>query len=211
MVPDEDARGQQKSWDYPAAEHKRDRLLLDTNQFDRARILGAATPESGAWLRALPAAILGTHLDNETVRVAVALRIGADVCSGVHACRCGSPADVKGYHALTCKFSAGRLPRHTALNDIVRRALLFAGLPAQLEPYGVDRGDGERPGGMSILPFSQGRCLVWDSNCVNPRPAGPLDFPRPAGGGGCLNTPRLSRLLRIVEQNGKRRSKAREK
>ena len=47
---------------------------------------------------------------------------------------------------------------------------------------------------------------------VNPRPAGPLDFPRPAGGGGCLNTPpRLSRLLSIVEQNGKRRSKAREK
>ena len=30
-------------------------------------------------------------------------------------------------------------------------------------------------------------------------------------GGGCLNTPRLSRLLRIVEQNGKGRSKAREK
>ena len=31
------------------------------------------------------------------------------------------------------------------------------------------------------------------------------------GGGGCLNTPRLSWLLRIVERNGKRRSKAREK
>ena len=31
------------------------------------------------------------------------------------------------------------------------------------------------------------------------------------GGGGCLNTPRLSRLLRIVEQNVKRRSKPREK
>ena len=44
---------------------------------------------------------------------------------------------------------------------------------------------------------------------VNPRPDGPLDFPRPAG--GCLNTPRLSRLLRVVEQNGKRCSKAREK
>ena len=39
---------------------------------------------------------------------------------------------------------------------------------------------------------------------------GPLDFPPPAGE-GCLNTPRLSRLLRIVEQNGRRRSKAREK
>ena len=44
---------------------------------------------------------------------------------------------------------------------------------------------------------------------INPRPDGPLDFPPPAG--GCLNTPRLSRLLCIVEQNGKRRSKAREK
>ena len=42
----------------------------------------------------------------------------------------------------------------------------------------------------------------------NPRPAGPLDFQPPAGG-GCLNTPRLTRLLRIVEQYGKRRSKAR--
>ena len=24
---------------------------------------------------------------------------------------------------------------------------------------------------------------------VNPRPEGPLDFPPPDGGGGCLNTP----------------------
>ena len=47
----------------------------------------------------------------------------------------------------------------------------------------------------------------------NPRPAGPLDFPPPAGGGGVFEhpPPRLSRLLRIVEQNGKWRSKAREK
>ena len=46
---------------------------------------------------------------------------------------------------------------------------------------------------------------------INPRPDGPLDFPPPDGGGGVFEHPRLSRLLRIVEQNGKRRSKAREK
>ena len=51
----------------------------------------------------------------------------------------------------------------------------------------------------------------WNfAHWLNPRPAGPLDFPRPAGG-GVWTPPRLSRLLRIVEQNGKRRSKAREK
>ena len=72
MAPAEETRGRQKSWDAPIAEHQRDRLLLEANQFDRARILGAATPESGAWLRALPSSNLGTHhLDNETVRIAV--------------------------------------------------------------------------------------------------------------------------------------------
>ena len=96
LAPTEETRGRQKSWDAPIAEHQRDRLLLEANQFDRARILGAATPESGAWLRALPSSNLGTHLDNETVRIAVALRVGANVCSGVPACRCGSLADVKG-------------------------------------------------------------------------------------------------------------------
>ena len=166
-APDDNARGRQKSWDSPIAEHIKDCLLLEANQYDRARILGAATSESGAWLRALPSASLGTHLDNETVRIAVALRVGADVCSGIHVCRCGSLADVKGHHALTCHYSAGRLPRHTALNDIVRRALLCAGVPAQLEPYGVDRGDGKRPDGMTIYPFSHGRCLIWDATCVN--------------------------------------------
>ena len=166
-IPDHESRGRQKAWDTPIAEHHRDRLLLEANQFDRARILGAATSESGAWLRALPSASLGTHLDNESVRTAVALRVGADVCSGLHVCRCGLPADVKGCHALTCRFSAGRLPRHTAMNDVVRRALLSAGVPAQLEPYGIDRGDGKRPDGMTVFPFSHGRCMVWDATCVN--------------------------------------------
>ena len=48
---------------------------------------------------------------------------------------------------------------------------------------------------------------------VNPRPAGPLDFPPPAGGrgGGRSNAPPLSRLLVVVEKNERRRSKAREK
>ena len=58
------------------------------------------------------------------------------------------------------------------------------------------------------LPFCRCHELLQLSHDLNPRPDGPLDFPPPAG--GCLNTPRLSRLLRIVEQNGKRRSKARE-
>ena len=63
---------------------------------------------------------------------------------------------------------------------------------------------------LDVYPFFSG--AIHPTPMFNPRPAGPMDFPPPdGGGGGCLNTPRLSRLLRIVEQNGKRRSKPREK
>ena len=47
---------------------------------------------------------------------------------------------------------------------------------------------------------------------VNPRPAGPLDFPPPAAGGGTFERPPpLSRLLVTVEKNERQLSKACEK
>ena len=49
------------------------------------------------------------------------------------------------------------------------------------------------------------------TNRVNPRPAGPLDFPPPAGGGGRLNAPPMISVLIAVEKNKRQRSKAREK
>ena len=36
-----------------------------------------------------------------------------------------------------------------------------------MEPVGLNRGDGKRPDGITIFPFSQGRALCWDATCVN--------------------------------------------
>ena len=36
-----------------------------------------------------------------------------------------------------------------------------------LEPAGLDRGDGRRPNGITVYPYSRGRCLIWDATCVN--------------------------------------------
>ena len=36
-----------------------------------------------------------------------------------------------------------------------------------LEPSGIDRGDGKRPDGITVYPYSRGRCLIWDATCVN--------------------------------------------
>lgn len=39
---------------------------------------------------------------------------------------------------------------HAAVNDIIRNALLTAGLPAVLEYVVITRGEGKRPDGMAI-------------------------------------------------------------
>ena len=36
-----------------------------------------------------------------------------------------------------------------------------------LEPSGLDRGDGKRPDGITVYPYSRGRCLIWDATYVN--------------------------------------------
>ena len=105
-------------------------------------------------------------MDPDVLRVAVALRIGSRICE-THSCRCGGMMDEKGHHGLSCRFSAGRHPRHAALNDIVKRGLLRAGLPSVLEPPGLDRGDGKRPDGITVYPFREGKSLVWDCTCVD--------------------------------------------
>lgn len=165
-LADELDKGRQKSWDLPLAENRKDRLLESGDQVSRARMLAASCRESGLWLHALPVPTLGTLLEPETFRIAVALRVGANVCQS-HKCRCGREMDTRGLHGLSCRYSAGRIPRHTALNDIIKRSLMGAGVPAVLEPVGIDRGDGKRPDGITVFPFSGGKSLCWDSTCVD--------------------------------------------
>ena len=83
----------QRVWDTLAATATRDRLVDTANQLHRARLLAASQPHTAAWLQAVPVPNLGLQLDEESVRVAVALRLGAPVCSG-HTCRlCGRKVD----------------------------------------------------------------------------------------------------------------------
>ena len=53
------------------------------------------------------------------------------------------------------------------LNDILHRALSSANVPSRLEPTGLDQTDGKRPDGITMVPWSNGRLLVWDATCVD--------------------------------------------
>ena len=156
----------QRNWDDIQCSSAVATLVPVLNQHHLACFKAAWRPESGVWLNCVPNNRVGTFIDNDTLRIGVALRVGLTVCIP-HRCKCGTTVDTFGNHPLSCRFSAGRIPRHSALNDIVRRGLSAAGIPSMLEPSGLDRGDGKRPDGITVYPYSHGRCHIWDATCVN--------------------------------------------
>ena len=106
-------------------------------------------------------------MDDEALRIAIGLRLGCPLCRP-HACaHCGEDVDQYATHGLSCKWSQGRHSRHGELNDIIHRALVSAKVPSRLEPTGLLRSDGKRPDGMTIIPWSNGRLLVWDATCCD--------------------------------------------
>ena len=104
-------------------------------------------------------------MDDEVVRVAMGLRLGATICYP-HECHlCGARVDSRGTHGLHCRKSLGRHPRHMVINDIIKRSLTSAKVSAHLEPAGICRSDEKRPNGATIMPLRSGRVLVWDATC----------------------------------------------
>ena len=168
-IPAPSATTQQKAWDDPIVQHLFYTLLNNCNdETSRSRVLGAATVESGVWLNALPSSSLGLHMPNDAVRIAIGLRVGAPLCLP-HTCNnsCSKSVDGFGLHGLSCRSSQGRIPRHQMLNNIIYRSLASAHITSRLEPSGLYRADGNRPDGVTQVPWTGGKFLVWDATCMD--------------------------------------------
>jgi hypothetical protein len=151
----------QKNWDHPNMKSIFNDLINMSEPGDKARLLASCQKESSKWLHVIPSIHLGLLLDNNSARIAVALRLGSEICEN-HVCVCGVEVDKRGRHGLSCKRSSGRLSRHSAINHIISKALSTAGFPNIMEPPGVSRSDGKRPDGMSLIPWREGKSLLWD-------------------------------------------------
>ena len=164
VLPPSPGDASQKVWDDPICESRFNSLLADASDSGRARLLAGRAAGSGSWLHAIPSSALGLRLSNEEVRIAAGLRIGARLVRE-HKCVCGSPVAPDGLHGLCCKRSAGRHLRHRLANDVIARAFRSADVPVETEPPGLLRTDGKRPDGVTVIPWSRGKCLVWDFTC----------------------------------------------
>ena len=98
----------QKAWDLPHVEETYNQLLQGASDCRScARLLAAATKESGAWLHALPVSSLGLRMDDHTTRIAVGLRLGTPLCQP-HICHhYGGHVDALATHGLSCIKSQG--------------------------------------------------------------------------------------------------------
>ena len=156
----------QAEWDFLRVKHIYNELLSSSGTIDRARLLASSTKTSSKWLQAVPSHHLGLLLDNDSARIAVALRLGNSVCEQ-HTCVCGRIVEANGHHALSCSLSKGKYSGHLIINRIFSSAFTSAGFPCKLEPPGLSRRDGKRPDGLTYYPWSHGKSLVWDVTVVD--------------------------------------------
>ena len=156
----------QKAWDGPVVTAAAEALMREApDELAQARLLASQRRESGEWLYAPPMSAIGLRMDDEVLRVAVGLRLGVTLCRPHKCHQCGAEVNHLGLHGLSCRRSQGRHPRHAAVNDLLKRSLASAKIPSLLEPTGIARSDGRRPDGISVMPWRNGRTLVWDATC----------------------------------------------
>ena len=70
-----------------------------------AHLLASQRKESGEWLQAPPMSSLGLHMDDEVMRVAVGLHLGASLCKPHKCHQCGADVDHLALHGLSCRKS----------------------------------------------------------------------------------------------------------
>ena len=160
--PTGSAATSQKAWVQPVIDAQFSSLFQGSSPKCKARLLASQRKESGAWLNAPPITALGLRMEDIVISTAVGLCLGLPLCSR-HVChQCGKEVDESGTHGLSCRRSQGRHPRHFQLNEVVKRLLAAAKIPAVLEPRGLCTANDSRPDGLTLIPWSRGRSLVWD-------------------------------------------------
>ena len=80
---------------------------------------------------------------------------------------CGKDVSEVGWHGLSCLKSAGRFSRHSNLNALKKQSLSSNHIPSVLEPRHLYRTNQKRPDGLTLVPWADGKQLLWDVTVVD--------------------------------------------
>ena len=158
----------QKAWDTPLVQATYNNHLLEkaADTKCQARLLAVSAKETGAWFNALPISSLGLWMDDDVIRIAAGHRLGIPICHPHQCHHCKATVGELGFYELSCFKNEGRLSHHAAINSIIQRSLMVAGISSILEPAGLSRSDGQRSDGVTIAPWKSGRHLSGMSHVL---------------------------------------------
>ena len=80
---------------------------------------------------------------------------------------CGKDVTEDGWHGFSCLKSAARFSRHSNLNALIKQSLSSTHIPSVLEPRHLYRTDQKRPNGLTLVPWADGKQLLWDVTVVD--------------------------------------------
>jgi hypothetical protein len=163
-IIDQSKKTQQSVWDEPIIKMTWDDVVQQ--QPEQVHRLKACTlKESGAWLNIRPSDDLDTRLSDEELTAAAALRLGVEFCEPHSCALCGDRVDSFATHGISCVRGPHRRAKHDEINRLTAAAFRRAQITATVEPTGLNRTDGKRPDGVTTMPFTNGKRVIWDVTC----------------------------------------------
>jgi len=134
----------------------------------RARLLAAATSESGSLLNAVPASSLGLRMDDDVVRIAVGLLLGAP-------CAALMLASFAAHQWIRRQFMASVASGVLDVNHVMLQLMMSSrelchqprSPPCWNPLASVGLTASDLMAGVTIAPWKSGRMLVWDVSCTD--------------------------------------------
>ena len=133
--------------------------MAANTQTDVARLSASFSAHASTNLNAYPSSSVGTRLDDSSLQIAMKLRLGARICKP-HIFICGDPVDSSGTRGFSCRMSAARLSRHAAVTTSSRNYCHLPDFHRGWNHSSLNRSDGKRPDGLSMIPWKDGRCMI---------------------------------------------------
>ena len=151
---------------FSLSQHCHDIRYFSLDLEEKARLLATSSQSASDWLHAVLVPSLGFKLDPMSLKISCGLRLGCTLCHS-YQCICGTRVEPNGRHGLSCNLQMGRKSRHDQINNLIKRALVQAKIPATTEPIGLSRSDSKKPDGLTLTTWKTGKCLIWDYTCAD--------------------------------------------